>query len=140
MLSSILSAVRLAGLDASKTRTFRRMTPSTRRCRPLGVPGRASASLSATWRPRRLISAGTELYLSQGGTTATCTVSTLWARLSQVGVTYASPSGAAQTALNNGRDEAARVLSSNGWTAWRNGSHMGPLLDALREQLMADRG
>ena len=80
-----------------------------------------------------LISAGTELHLSQGGTTATGIVSTQ-GEIVVDGVAHSSVSKAAQTALNSDRDEAAQVLSSNGWITWHIGSPTGPVLDSLRDQ------
>ena len=79
-----------------------------------------------------LISAGTELHLSQAGTTATGIVSPRRDRVD--GVAHSSVSKAAQTAPNSDRDEAAQVLSSNGWITWHIGGPTGPMLDSLRDQ------
>ncbi|MEJ9079321.1 excinuclease ABC subunit C [Gordonia malaquae] len=144
LLGSILSAVRLAGLDVHKPADL----PDDE---DTEEPADAAADTSvatdnASWRRRRtkkaklpelvaagLISAGTELHLSQGGTTATGTVSTQ-GEIVVAGVAYSSVSKAAQTALNSGRDQTAHVLSSNGWITWHIGSPTGPVLDSLRDQ------
>ncbi|WP_287016105.1 hypothetical protein [Gordonia sp. (in: high G+C Gram-positive bacteria)] len=138
LLSSILSALRLAGLDTFKDADLPEddpvedTTPSAPRTR---VAKRISlGDLVAAG----LISAGTELYLSQGGTTATGTVSTQ-GEIVVGGVAYASPSKAAQNALNSGRADANKVLSSNGWITWHIGSLAGPTLDSLRDQMAASR-
>lgn len=72
-----------------------------------------------------LISAGTELHLSQGGTNATGTVSTQ-GEIVVDGVAFSAVSGAALTALNSGRDQTAQVLASNGWITWHIGSPPAP--------------
>lgn len=146
LLGSILSAVRLAGLDVHKAADLPDDDdPDDDLAAPVVDPGYTPGT-TTTRRPRRtkkaklpelvaagLISAGAELHLSQGGTTATGTVSTQ-GEIVVDGVAYSSVSKAAQTALNSGRDEAAHVLSSNGWTAWHIGSPTGPDLDSLRDQ------
>ncbi|MCK0440315.1 excinuclease ABC subunit C [Gordonia alkaliphila] len=145
LLGSILSAVRLAGLDVHKPADL----PDDDEDAEDPAVSSADVAMPATThsrRPRRtkkaklpelvaagLISAGTELHLSQGGTTATGTVSTQ-GEIVVDGVAYSSVSKAAQTALNSGRDEAAQVLSSNGWVTWHIGSLAGPVLDSLRDQ------
>jgi len=138
LLSSILAAVRLAGLDTFKEADL----PED----DVAVEGAVSTSPRPPTDKRvsladlvaaGLINAGTELYLSQGGTTANGTVSTQGEILVD-GVAYAAPSRAAQNALNSGRDDASKVLSSNGWVTWRVGSLTGPTLDSLRDQMVTD--
>ncbi len=144
LLGSILSALRLAGLDVHKPADLpdyddgdeeaistehtvtTRPTPDvrSRRTKKAKLPDLVAAGL---------ISAGTELHLTQGGTTATGTVSTQ-GEIVVNGVAYNSVSKAAQIALNSGRDQTAQVLSSNGWVTWHIGSPTGPLLDSLRDQ------
>ena len=144
LLGSILSATRLAGLDVHKPADLPEddeVDEGPSPAAPVSCPG------TPTGRRRRrtkkaklpelvaagLISAGTELHLNQGGTTATGTVSTQ-GEIVVDGVAYNSVSTAAQTALNNAREETAHVLSSNGWTTWHIGSPTGPVLDSLRDQ------
>lgn len=144
LLGSILSAARLAGLDVHKPADL----PDDDDADDDVVPTDpvSTTGLPTSRRRRRtkkaklpelvaagLISAGTELHLSQGGSTATGTVSTQ-GEIVVDGVAYTSVSKAAQTALNSGRDQSAQVLSSNGWITWHIGSPTGPVLDSLRDQ------
>lgn len=143
LLGSILSAARLAGLDVHKPADL----PEDDEIAEEPIADSVSQPATPAVRRRRqrkkaklpelvaagLISAGTELHLNQGGTTATGTVSTQ-GEIVVDGVAYNSVSTAAQTALNNAREETAHVLSSNGWTTWHIGSPTGPVLDSLRDQ------
>jgi len=143
LLGSILSAARLAGLDVHKPADL----PEDDEIAEEPITDSVSQPATPAVRKRRqrkkaklpelvaagLISAGTELHLNQGGTTATGTVSTQ-GEIVVDGVAYNSVSTAAQTALNNAREETAHVLSSNGWTTWHIGSPTGPVLDSLRDQ------
>ncbi|UZF54068.1 excinuclease ABC subunit C [Gordonia polyisoprenivorans] len=145
LLGSILSAVRLAGLDVHKPADLPDEDEDTEEPADAAADTAvATGTSSRRWRRTKkaklpelvaagLISAGTKLHLSQGGTTATGTVSTQ-GEIVVDGVAYSSVSKAAQTALNSGRDEAAQVLSSNGWITWHIGSPTGPVLDSLRDQ------
>ena len=145
LLGSILSAVRLAGLDVHKPADLPdededAEEPAEAAADTVFPPGTSSRRRRRTKRAKLpelvaagLISAGTELHLSQSGTAAAGTVSTQ-GEIVVDGVAYSSVSKAAQTALNSGRDEAAQVLSSNGWITWHIGGPTGPVLDSLRDQ------
>ena len=145
LLGSILSAVRLAGLDVHKPADLPDEDEDEDEV-PVGATDSAVPTGAAPHRRRHtkkaklpelvaagLISAGTELHLSQAGTTATGIVSPQ-GEIVVDGVAHSSVSKAAQTALNSDRDEAAQVLSSNGWITWHIGGPTGPMLDSLRDQ------
>ncbi len=145
LLGSILSAVRLAGLDVHKPADVPdededAEDPANATADPSVATGTTLPRQRRTKKAKLpelvaagLISAGTELHLSQGGTTATGTVSTQ-GEIVVDGVAHNSVSKAAQTALNSGRDETAQVLAANGWITWHIGSPVGPVLDSLRDQ------
>jgi hypothetical protein len=124
LLSSILAALRLAGMDTHKEadepeHKIRR--PSAKRKGRIAKTGTIADLLAAG-----LLRAGAEVHLSQGGRSASGTVTTS-GEIIVAGVAYASPSKAAQQALG--------LQSSNGWTTWHVGNLKGPTLDALRDQL-----
>lgn len=146
LLGSILSAVRLAGLDVHKPADLPDEDEDEDAEASVGATDSAVPTGAAPHRRRHtkkaklpelvaagLISAGTELHLSQGGTTAAGIVSPQ-GEIVVDGVAHSSVSKAAQTALNSDRDKAAQVLSSNGWITWHIGSPTGPMLDSLRDQ------
>lgn len=134
LLSSILAAVRLAGLDTYKDADLPEEEGPADAVSPL--PGRSFASTIglADLIGSGLIDAGAELFLSQGGTTARATVSSQGDIIVD-GVAYRSPSRAAIVAINALRESAEHVKASNGWTVWRVGGTNGPTLDALRRLL-----
>lgn len=124
LLSSILAALRLAGVDTHKEADEPEEKPrlvTAKRKRPTFKTGTVADLLAAG-----LLRGGAELHLSQGGRTASGTVSAA-GEIIVAGVAYASPSKAAQQALG--------LQSSNGWTTWHVGELKGPTLDALRDQL-----
>lgn len=122
LLSSILSALRLAGVDthkeADEPERVAQPSPETRRAQKTGS---IAELLSAG-----MLHAGSAVHLSQGGREATGRVSSA-GEIIVDGVAYASPSKAAAMALG--------LQSSNGWTTRHVGSMIGPTLDALRAQL-----
>jgi hypothetical protein len=124
LLSSILAALRLAGVDTYKDANepeSKARKLSTKRKSPTAKTGTVADLLAAG-----LLRAGVELHLGQSGKTATGTVTTS-GEIIVAGVAYASPSKAAQQALG--------LQSSNGWTTWHVGNPKGPTLDALRDRL-----
>jgi len=121
LLSSILAALRLAGVDTYKEAD--EPEQKVARKSPMAKSGTIADLLDAG-----LLRAGATLHLSQGGKTASGTVTTS-GEIIVAGVAYASPSKAAQQALG--------LQSSNGWTTWHVGNPKGPTLDALRDQLPA---
>lgn len=124
LLDSILAALRLAGVDTHKEADepeSKASAGASTRKRPTAKAGTVADLLAAG-----LLRAGAELHLSQGGRTATGTVTTA-GEVIVAGVAYASPSKAAQQALG--------LQSSNGWTTWHVGSPKGATLDALRDRL-----
>jgi predicted GIY-YIG superfamily endonuclease len=124
LLFSILAALRLAGVDTYKDADepeHKIKQSSAKKKSPIAKSGTIADLLAAG-----LLHAGTELHLSQGGKSATGTVTTS-GEIIVAGVAYASPSKAAQQALG--------LQSSNGWTTWHVGNQKGPTLDSLRDQL-----
>lgn len=123
LIPSILAALRLVGVDLFKppedVEEDQASVSVTRR--HVAKAGSVADLLAAG-----LLSAGAELHLSQGGTTAYGSV-TAAGQILVDGVAYGSPSKAAATALG--------LTSSNGWTTWHVGDLSGPTLDHLRAQL-----
>ena len=122
LLESIMAALRLAGMDTFK------VADVSEAPEPPTEQGRRRWNV-ADLLSQGLLRAGTDLYLSQGGRKATGRV-TSSGEIVVDGVSYASPSLAAATALG--------TRSSNGWTTWHVGSLTGLTLDALRNQLQRD--
>lgn len=124
LLSSVLAALRLAGVDTHKDAD----EPESRGNRSAGLRKTpiAKSGTVADLLTAGLLRAGAELWLSQGGRVASATVTTA-GEIIVAGVAYASPSRAAQQALG--------LQSSNGWTTWHVGDLKGPTLDALRNRL-----
>lgn len=121
LLSSILAALRLAGVDTyTEADEPENSGPAKRKSRT------AKDGTVADLLASGLLRAGAEVHLSQGGRVASGTVTTS-GEIIIAGVAYASPSKAAQKALG--------LQSSNGWTTWHVGNPKGPTLDSLREQL-----
>lgn len=123
LLSSVLAALRLAGVDTHKEadEPEGKSLSASRRKRPAAKYGTVADLLAVG-----LLRAGAEVHLSQGGRSASGTVTTS-GEIVVAGVAYASPSKAAQQALG--------LQSSNGWTTWHVGNINGPTLDALRYEL-----
>ncbi|WP_285725109.1 excinuclease ABC subunit C [Psychromicrobium xiongbiense] len=124
LLSSVLAALRLAGVDTHKEADLPESSDApltskriSRALKTGSVPDLMSAGL---------LRAGVSVHLAQGGREATGRVSTS-GEIIIAGVAYASPSKASAVALG--------LQSSNGWTTWHVGSLAGPTLDALRTQL-----
>lgn len=122
LLPGILAALRLTGMDLFKGADLpdAGLSGGMRRS-PTRIPGTVPELVAAG-----LLRAGATLFLSQGGRTATATVSAS-GELIVNGVAYASPSNAAARALG--------LQSSNGWTTWHVGDLRGPTLDQLRAKL-----
>lgn len=124
LLSSVLAALRLAGVDTHKEADepeHKIGISAAKRKKPTVKSGTMAELLAAG-----LLRAGAKLFLSQGGKSASGTV-TISGEIIVAGVAYASPSKAAQQALG--------LQSSNGWTTWHVGGPKGVTLDALRDQL-----
>jgi len=123
LIPSILAALRLVGVDLFKPpEDVDEDQPTVGLTRTHVVKAGSVADLLAAG----LLSAGAELHLSRGGTTAHGPV-TAARQILVDGVAYASPSKAAAVALG--------LKSSNGWTTWHVGDLDGPTLDDLRAQL-----
>jgi hypothetical protein len=126
LLVSMLAALRLAGVDTFKEADLPEGSANPRR---RNGPTKTHTTISGTVADllaAGLLRAGAELVLTQGGRTATASVSTS-GEVVVAGVSYRSPSRAAATALG--------MQSSNGWTTWHVGSMAGPTLAQLRAQL-----
>ncbi|WP_411815826.1 hypothetical protein [Gordonia sp. SND2] len=145
LLGSIMSALRLAGLDTHKAADLpddddtddansgdeapEADSMGARRAQDVKLPELVA---------RGLIPAGTELHLKQGDTTARGIVSAQ-GEVVVDDVAYTGVTTAAKAAINNLRDETARVSPSNGWFAWHIRSLDGDVLDTLRHQFVEDR-
>jgi Restriction Enzyme Adenine Methylase Associated len=117
LVPTILSALRVAGLDVRKGIDGQETSSITRKT----VPGTVSDLLS-----EGLLSAGTKLTFKRGSKLAHATV-TAAGDLVVDGKSYSSPSTAAAAALN--------LKAANGWTSWRLDDGSGPTLAELRSQL-----
>lgn len=124
-VKSILGALRLAGLDVSRSNPQTEIEdeqptpdskPSTKPTRVVTVADLVSSGL---------LQAGHTLYLSQAGKEAEGSV-TADGEIIVRGVSYKSPSTAAAKALE--------LQSSNGWVTWKLGNPSSPPLDTLRQQ------
>lgn len=129
-VKSILGALRLAGLDISRSNPQTEaedeqpaFTPSSS-ARPSKVVTVADLVSSG------LLQAGHALFLSQAGREAEGSV-TADGEIIVRGVSYKSPSGAAKIVLDG--------QASNGWATWKVGSPSGSPLDALRQQWLAQQ-
>lgn len=129
-VKSILGALRLAGLDISRSNPQTEAEDeapaftSNSSTRPSKVATVADLVSSG------LLQAGHALFLSQAGREAEGSV-TADGEIIVRGVSYKSPSTAAAKALE--------LQSSNGWTTWKVGSPSGSPLDALRQQWLAQQ-
>lgn len=124
LLVSMMAALRLAGVDTFKDADL--PEEGSRRGNGTSKTHTVINGTVADLLAAGLLRAGAELVLSQGGRTATASVSTS-GELVVAGVAYRSPSRASATALG--------MQSSNGWTTWHVGSMSGPTLAQLRAQL-----
>lgn len=124
-VKSILGALRLAGLDISRSNPQTLLEdeepastskPSTKPSKTVTVADLVSSGL---------LQAGHALFLSQAGKEAEGSV-TADGEIIVRGVSYKSPSRAAKTVLEG--------QASNGWMTWKVGRHAGPPLDTLRQQ------
>lgn len=127
-VKSILAALRLAGIDTTRTNPEQ--------------DGEDDASTSTTGGrvtfnakfadlvSSGLVRGGESLHLRQGGVEANGTV-TADGEIVVHGVAYRSPSAAAAKALG--------LQSSNGWTTWHVGGLSGVTLDVLRRQWLAQQ-
>lgn len=125
LLSSVLAAVRLAGIDVAKEAD--EPEPKAKSSKHRGhtkIDGTVPDLVASG-----LIRAGEEVHLSQAGATAKGSV-TAAGEIVVDGVAYASPSRAAAKALG--------LQSSNGWTTWHVGSPQGPTLDHYRKLWATD--
>ncbi|PRA06582.1 excinuclease ABC subunit C [Arthrobacter sp. MYb229] len=129
-VKSILGALRLAGLDISRS------NPQT-----LTEDEQPSTALVPSNKPNKtvtvadlvssgLLQAGHALYLSQAGREAEGSV-TADGEIIVRGVSYKSPSAAAKIVLDG--------QASNGWMTWKVGSPSGSPLDTLRQQWLAQQ-
>lgn len=124
-VKSILGALRLAGLDVSRSNPQTEVddeqptSESNRSTSPTRVVTLADLVSSG------LLQAGHALFLNQAGKDAEGSV-TADGEIIVRGVSYKSPSGAAKIVLDG--------QASNGWMSWKLGSPSGPLLDTLRQQ------
>jgi hypothetical protein len=122
LMPGILAALRLTGMDLFKDADAQDSGgPVGTKKSHTPIPGTVPELVAAG-----LLRAGVELCLSQGGRTATATVSAS-GDLIVDGVAYASPSKAAASALG--------LQSSNGWTTWHVEDVSGPTLAQLRARL-----
>lgn len=124
-VKSILGALRLAGLDISRSNPQTLLEdeepapnskPSSKPNKPVTVADLVSSGL---------LQAGHALFLSQAGKEAEGSV-TADGEIIVRGVSFKSPSAAAKFVLEG--------QASNGWMTWKVGSHAGPPLDILRQQ------
>ncbi|WP_199223974.1 hypothetical protein [Paraconexibacter algicola] len=122
LVPSVLASLRLAGLDLLKdaptTEASEAATGAKRT--NTAVPGTVADLVAAG-----LLRAGAELHFKRAGKEATAMVTTS-GDIVVDGVTYSSPSTAAQKALD--------LKAANGWVSWRVGP-TGPTLADLRVQL-----
>lgn len=127
-VKSILAALRLAGIDITRSNPEQQVEDET----PMSTAG-GRVSFNVTFSDlvsSGLVRGGETLHLRQGKVAATGTV-TADGEIVVRGVAYRSPSTAAANAL--------RLQSSNGWTTWHVGSLAGVTLAALRSQWLAQQ-
>lgn len=129
-VKSILGALRLAGLDISRSNPQTEAedeapaitsNSSTRPSKVVTVADLVSSGL---------LQAGHALFLNQAGREAEGSV-TADGEIIVRGVSYKSPSGAAKIVLDG--------QASNGWARWKVGSPSGSPLDALRQQWLTQQ-
>lgn len=129
-VKSILGALRLAGLDTTRSNPEAEIeeegdTGREERTGRVTFPVKFSDLVSSG-----LVRAGESLFLKQGRVEARGSV-TADGEIVVKGVAYKSPSSAAASALG--------LQSSNGWITWRVGSAKGPNLDLFRQQWLEQK-
>ncbi|WP_349931287.1 GIY-YIG nuclease family protein [Glutamicibacter mishrai] len=124
-VKSILGALRLAGLDISRSNPQTLIEDEQPSPAPAPSNGTNKAVTVADLVSSGLLQAGHSLFLSQAGKDAEGSV-TADGEIIVRGVSYKSPSGAAKIVLDG--------QASNGWMTWKIGSQSGPPLDTLRQQ------
>lgn len=129
-VKSILGALRLAGLDISRSNPQTLTEDEQPSTAPVPSNKPNKTVTVADLVSSGLLQAGHALYLSQAGREAEGSV-TADGEIIVRGVSYKSPSTAAAKALE--------LQSSNGWTTWKVGSQSGPPLDTLRQQWLAQQ-
>ena len=124
-VKSILGALRLAGLDISRSNP--QTLTEDEQPSPAPVPSnRPNKTVTvADLVSSGLLQAGHALFLSQADREAEGSV-TADGEIIVRGVSYKSPSRAAKIVLDG--------QASNGWMTWKVGSQSGPPLDTLRQQ------
>jgi hypothetical protein len=129
-VKSILTALRLAGVDISRAQLEEaeeeQLHVLEKGASAQGLASRATfACTVSALVSSGLLRAGEDLYLHQGTVNGHGTV-TAAGEVIVNGVTYMTPSAAAVAALG--------LQSSNGWTTWHVGSLDGVTLDQLRKK------
>lgn len=124
-VKSILGALRLAGLDISRSNPQTLTEDEQPSSAPVPSNKPNKTVTVADLVSSGLLQAGHALFLSQAGKDAEGSV-TADGEIIVRGVSYKSPSAAAKVVLEG--------QESNGWMTWKIGSLSGPPLDTLRQQ------
>lgn len=124
-VKSILGALRLAGLDISRSNPQTMTEDEQPSSAPVPSNKPNKTVTVADLVSSGLLQAGHALFLSQAGKEAEGSV-TADGEIIVSGVSYKSPSRAATTVLEG--------QASNGWISWKIGRQSGPPLDTLRQQ------
>ncbi|MGP5287934.1 restriction system modified-DNA reader domain-containing protein [Glutamicibacter arilaitensis] len=124
-VKSILGALRLAGLDISRSNPQTLTEDEQPSSAPVPSNKPNKTVTVADLVSSGLLQAGHALFLSQAGKDAEGSV-TADGEIIVRGVSYKSPSRAAKIVLDG--------QASNGWMTWKVGSQSGPPLDTLRQQ------
>lgn len=124
-VKSILGALRLAGLDISRSNPQTMTEDEQPSSAPVPSNKPNKTVTVADLVSSGLLQAGHALFLSQAGKDAEGSV-TADGEIIVRGVSYKSPSAAAKVVLEG--------QESNGWMTWKIGSLSGPPLDTLRQQ------
>ncbi|MCW4467270.1 GIY-YIG nuclease family protein [Glutamicibacter sp. MNS18] len=129
-VKSILGALRLAGLDISRSnpQTLTEDEQPSSEPVPFNKPNKTVTVADLV--SSGLLQAGQALFLSQAGKEAEGSV-TADGEIIVRGVSYKSPSRAAKTVLEG--------QASNGWMTWKLGRQSGPPLDSLRQQWLTQQ-
>lgn len=129
-VKSILGALRLAGLDISRSNPQTEAEDEEPAFTPSSSARSSKVVTVADLVSSGMLQAGHALFLSQAGREAEGSV-TADGEIIVRGVSYKSPSGAAKIVLDG--------QASNGWATWKVGSPSGSPLDALRQQWLAQQ-
>lgn len=129
-VKSILGALRLAGLDISRSNPETEVEDEDPALTPSSSARPSKVVTVADLVSSGLLQAGHALYLSQAGREAEGSV-TADGEVIVRGVSYKSPSAAAKIVLDG--------QASNGWMTWKVGSPSGSPLDTLRQQWLAQQ-